>query len=113
MIYKLYVDYFVSKIKEKFVVSKISKIVLLLFVNLLAASSLADRVDKIIISGNDRVEKSTIQEYLGIDAGDDYTEAEKSKAVKRLYATSLFEKISLKYNKGVLKLNVVENYFIS
>lgn len=76
-------------------------------------TSFANEISKINISGNKRVETSTIKEYLGIKVGDDYSPEIKNKGIKSLYATSLFEDIEIVYNEGILNVSVKENLFIS
>ena len=73
----------------------------------------AARIDSIKIKGNQRIEQSTILEYLGINVGEEYSELTTSDAVKNLYATSLFENINIKYDNGVLNVQVVETPFVS
>jgi outer membrane protein insertion porin family len=78
-----------------------------------STQALAQRIDKININGNKRIEKSTIQEYSGIKVGDEYSNSLRSDIVKNLYATSLFENINISFNAGHLKINVTETPFIS
>lgn len=75
--------------------------------------ALADKIEKINIIGNQRVEKSTIREYLQLDIGENFTQPQKSDAVKSLYSSSLFENVSLSFKQGVLTVNVQETPFIS
>ena len=93
--------------------NKVLKIAFFFLVIIISSSAMADKVQKISIQGNQRVEKSTIREYLGIKVGDQYSSVEKSKAVKSLYATSLFESINIKFSNGVLKVTVQETPFVS
>jgi outer membrane protein insertion porin family len=94
-------------------VNKVLKIAFFFVAITISFSAMADKVQKISIQGNQRVEKSTIREYLGIKVGDQYSPMEKSKAVKSLYATSLFESINIKFGNGVLKVTVQETPFVS
>lgn len=85
-----------------------------LFLTVCVSSTvIAANVKKIDIQGNQRVEKSTIREYLGIKVGDQYSQFKRSEAVKSLYATSLFENIDISFSNEVLKVNVQETPFIS
>ena len=93
--------------------NKVLKIVVLMFVTMVSVKSFADKVSGINIKGNQRVEKSTIQEYLGINVGDEYSEQAGNNAIKNLYATSLFENINIQFNNGLLLVNVIETPFIS
>ena len=93
--------------------NKVLKIVFFFLTITISFSAMADKVQKITIQGNQHVEKSTIREYLGIKVGDQYSSMEKSKAIKSLYATSLFESINIKFSNGVLKVTVQETPFVS
>ncbi len=79
----------------------------------ISSVTLATQVQKIDIQGNRRVEKATIEEYLGIKLGEQYSQFKRSEAVKILYATSLFENIDIFFSDGVLKVNVQETLFVS
>ncbi len=70
-------------------------------------------IGKISIQGNQRVEKSTIINYLGLDIGSKYSQEAKNDSLKNLYATSLFETIDIDLDQNVLKVTVKEVPFIS
>jgi outer membrane protein insertion porin family len=78
-----------------------------------SSSAMAEVIKQISVNGNQRVEQSTIIEYLGIKVGDKYAPEAKDKAVKSLYATSLFETINIKFHQGALSVTVQETPFIS
>ena len=78
-----------------------------------SSSAMAEVIKQISVHGNQRVEKSTIIEYLGIKAGDKYNPESKDKAIKGLYATSLFETINIDFHQGNLNVKVQETPFIS
>ena len=88
---------------------------LLLFSFFVSASSAAaeGKVTSIDVSGNQRVEISTVKAYLGFEVGDDYTEQKRNDAIKSLYATTLFDDISISYNSGTLNVHVKETPLIS
>ncbi|MGL4488214.1 MAG: outer membrane protein assembly factor BamA [Rhizobiaceae bacterium] len=65
------------------------------------------------VSGNVRVESSTIADYLGIKPGQSYTAAELDEAVKRLYSTGLFSDVNVRQTGGTLNITVVENSVIN
>lgn len=87
----------------------------LFFLTVLAFSSclFAAKVEKIQVQGNQRVEQSTIVEYLGVHVGDQYSAELKSNAVKNLFTTSLFEDVNISFNNGVFKVKVQETPFVS
>ena len=71
-------------------------------------------IHKITIQGNKRVERSTIENYLGLKVGDEYSLSKEDASIKSLYATSLFENINIKLlSGGNLVVNVLETPFIS
>jgi len=78
-----------------------------------SSSAMAEVIKKISVHGNQRVEQSTIVEYLGMKVGDKYNPETKDKSVKSLYATSLFETINIKFHQGSLSVTVQETPFIS
>ncbi len=94
-------------------VHKAFKILFCLIIVSLSYSTMADRIQRINIQGNQRVEKSTIAEYLGMKVGDQHSGIMQSKAVKDLYATSLFETIDIKFNGASLNIKVKETPFVS
>jgi outer membrane protein insertion porin family len=98
---------------EEVFVNRFIKIVLCIFAILASAHAMADKIQKITIHGNQRVEKSTIKEYLNLNIGDNFSQLIKSKAVKSLYSTSLFESVGLQYNGGKLEVIVKETPFVS
>lgn len=75
--------------------------------------AIADKIKSINIKGNQRVEESTIKEYLGLKVGDKFSQAIKSNAVKSLYSSLLFENVNLKFNNGALDVLVTETPFVS
>ncbi|ABV73111.1 Outer membrane protein omp1 [Rickettsia canadensis str. McKiel] len=93
----------------------ISKLTILLLTIFYYQISLADTViRKITITGDHRVERSTIESYLKLKVGETYNNSKEDEAIKRLYATSLFKKINMYItNKGHLIVNVTETPFIS
>ena len=93
--------------------TKVSKIIIFLVLSLVSLQTLAEKVNKIQISGNHRIENSTIEEYLGIGIGDDISPLTKSDAIKNLYATSLFDDVKIDFQSGTLKVIVEETPFIS
>ena len=91
-----------------------SKIIIILATLILGNNTaFAERVGKITITGNKRVESSTIQNYLGIKVGDEFNFDKQNASIKSLYATSLFEDINIKLISGNLIVTVEETPFVS
>lgn len=90
------------------------KIAVLATTMLCSFSSIAgERINKIVIQGNKRVESSTIRSYLGLKVGDEYSLEEQNSSIKNLYSTSLFEGVTIKFSNGNLIVNVQETFFVS
>ncbi len=70
-------------------------------------------INKIIVHGNQRIETSTIKEYVGFHEGQHFSLESQNSAVKNLYATSLFEDININFDNGILKITVKETPFVS
>ena len=66
------------------------KVVFFSFTIIFSSVSVADKTKTINIKGNQRIEKSTIREYLGLNVGDSFSGSIKSDAVKSLYSSLLF-----------------------
>ncbi|MFK7973521.1 MAG: outer membrane protein assembly factor BamA [Rickettsiaceae bacterium] len=93
--------------------NKILKMAILIIVAGSSMQALAEKIQQIQVTGNQRIEKSTILEYLHINIGDTYTPATRSNAVKNLYSTSFFENINITFDNGTLNIAVTETCFIS
>jgi outer membrane protein insertion porin family len=94
-------------------VQKILRLTLLTFSTLVSHHVLADTVRRISISGNKRIETSTVQNYLGLRVGDECNAVNQNKVIKNLYATSMFENINVHCENGTLFVSVIESPFIT
>ena len=65
------------------------------------------------ITGNKRIEESTIESYLLLNIGDDYTEQLSDATLKRLYNTGLFSDVDVGRRGSTLVISVVENPIIN
>ncbi len=70
-------------------------------------------VQEIRVNGAQRVEPSTVLNYLGVQVGDSVDQASLNEALKKLYNTGLFADIGLKQDRGVLFVDVAENPVIN
>lgn len=75
---------------------------------LISSAAYAQPIKQIQIIGNARIETSTVIEYLKLDVGQEYSQYAKNEAIKNLYATSLFESVSIDFSSGTLVVNVKE-----
>lgn len=71
--------------------------------------AMAETVQDIRIEGNQRIETSAIETYLGIERGDDVDQYEVDSALKRLYETGFFSDINVEQEGSVIKVEVTEN----
>ena len=65
------------------------------------------------VRGNQRVEASTIRDYIGIKSGQSYSANDLDEAIKRLYSTGLFSDVSINQSGGTLVITVSENQVIN
>ena len=72
----------------------------------------AEVVKDIIVNNNDRISLNTIKTYGSIETGVDYTPDELNNILRNLYETNFFQDVSLKIEKNILIINVVENKLI-
>jgi outer membrane protein insertion porin family len=72
-----------------------------------------ETIQDIRIEGVQRLEPETVISYLSLNKGDDVTPAKLDEALKALYATGLFEDVSLKMDNGILVAKVTENPVIN
>jgi outer membrane protein insertion porin family len=70
-------------------------------------------VQRIVVSGNERIESSTIASYLPIQPGDTLDAAKIDLALKTLFRTELFADVKIDLQGGDLNIRVVENPIIN
>ncbi len=91
----------------------IKLLVIVSFLFVLNNAVAASKIKEIVVSGNQRIESSTVKEYLGFNKGDLFSAEGQNSAIKNLYATSLFETVSLNFSQGILQIDVKETPFVS
>lgn len=100
----------------RFIQLKSKAIMFLLFFGMMFTSTpvwSAERVERIEISGAQRIEESTIASYMDLKVGDIADEAARDRALKSLFATGLFADVKVKQTGSVVKINVIENPVIN
>ena len=82
---------------------------------LLAATSpaFAEAIQRIAVTGNERVETETVATYLPFKVGDQYNAADSARIIKSLYATGLFANVGLDFNNGVVTVKLAENPLVN
>lgn len=89
-------------------------IVLSLCVFLAPLSSIAaTAIKKIDIRNNKRIESETIKSYLEIEEGDEFDQDKVNNSLKEMFATGLFEDISVSIKNSTLIIDVQENPIIN
>ena len=68
----------------------------------------AQIIEKINISGNQRVSSETIIMFADIKLNEIYDEKKSNEILKNLYNSNFFENISVKFENGLLNIKVVE-----
>ena len=72
----------------------------------------ADKINNIKISGNDRISDQTIILFSGVNINDDIGTNEINNIIKKLYETTFFSDISIKFDNNLLSISVIENPLI-
>ena len=83
--------------------------IILLF---LFSNAFSDTLNKIEITGNDRISDETIKLFISVDIKDEIDEVKLNNILKDLYDTDFFKDISVKFDNQILSINVIENPII-
>ena len=83
-----------------------------IFISFLLSISRSEIVEKITISGNDRISNETIQMFSEVSINDDLKKFEVNSVLKRLYNTNYFENVTVSFNNNILEIYVKENPII-
>ncbi len=68
-----------------------------------------DTVRSITVTGSQRLEADTVRSYIKLRIGDIYTQQAGDQALKDLYETELFSRVSVTNNGGAVVIDVTEN----
>lgn len=80
---------------------------------LLPASSYAEIIRSIQVSGNKRIEPETVLSYIPLKSGSSYDQAILDQALKDLYATGYFSDVQIKHQNGIIGVEIIENAIIN
>ncbi len=95
--------------KNKFLIAS-----LLLSSSILSSMpAFAEKIKDIDVSGNERIEKETIINYISLKINQEFEQKQLLESVKELYKTDLFNDVSLKFNNGVLRVYVKETPLVT
>src|SRR5277367_1786554 len=78
-----------------------------------AAAPQGPPVQRIVVTGTQRIENATVLSYVTIRVGDAYDEQIVDKSLKTLFATGLFADVKFNWDGSTLSINVVENPIIN
>jgi outer membrane protein insertion porin family len=70
-------------------------------------------IQSIRIEGNERIESGTIRSYMLVQPGDPFDPARIDRSLKTLYATGLFQDVSLTRQGDILVVKLVENPLVN
>ena len=82
------------------------------FLFLLIKSVYAEKIEKINISGNERISAKTIIIFGEINLEDDFNENKLNLILKNLYKTNYFEDVKINLTNNILNILVSENPII-
>jgi outer membrane protein insertion porin family len=78
-----------------------------------AATANGDTISEVRVEGNQRVEGRTILSYLGLKAGNRFSQGEIDNGLKNLFATGFFSDVKLLRDGSQLVVRVIENPVIN
>ena len=70
-------------------------------------------IRSVTVTGNQRLEAETVISYMKLRPGETYTSERGDEALKDLFATELFADVAIRYNDGVVAVEVRENPVIN
>ncbi len=83
-----------------------------IFFTFFASLGFADIINKIEISGNKRISSETIKVLGDVMISKNFDASEQNNTLKKLYDTNFFKDINISFDKGILKILVIENPII-
>jgi len=89
----------------KFLFLKIRIILIFFF---LISTAYSEIINKIIISGNDRISSETIKMFSNVEINNEISNNDINSILKNLYQTNYFEDINLNFKNNILIINVKE-----
>ena len=78
-----------------------------------ANNSYSEIVNKVNVSGNERISLETIVIFGDVVIGKDYKTSDINILIKKLYETSFFSNISVELKNNILEITVKENPIIN
>ena len=84
----------------------------ILFLFLTTKLALSDVINKIEVTGNDRLAKETIILFSELNVNDNINSNDLNNTFRKLFNTDYFKDINISFNNGILKIGVIENPLI-
>jgi outer membrane protein insertion porin family len=78
-----------------------------------AVAQTGEVIRRIQVEGNERIEPSTVESYLAIRPGEPYDPQKVDESIKSLFATGLFDDVTIQAQGDTLVVRVVENPIIN
>jgi outer membrane protein insertion porin family len=78
-----------------------------------ALSQTGDVIRRIVVEGNQRIEPSTVESYLALRPGEPFDSQKLDDSLKSLFATGLFDDVTIDQQGDALVVKVVENPIIN
>lgn len=78
-----------------------------------AQPAMAQTIEEVRVTGNQRIEPDTVRSYLVLRVGDEFDDAKIDKSLKTLFATGLFADVNISRDGYALVVNVVENPIVN
>ena len=85
---------------------------ILTFLLFYSSSAFSKTLNKIEITGNERVSKETIKLFIQVDVNDQINENKLNNILKDLYETNFFKNVSVEFENQILLIKVDENPII-
>ena len=92
--------------------TKIINKLFFLFLFFLSTHGYSEIINKIEISGNERISEETIKLFISTDIKDEINDSKLNNILKDLYETNFFQDINVKFDNQILSINVQENPII-
>lgn len=86
---------------------------LTIIISLLPIHAFAATIERIEITGAQRIEETTIASYIDVKRGDEINGLTSDRILKNLFATGLFADVKVAHNGGTLAINVIENPIVN
>ena len=90
----------------------LKKLFLFFFILCISTSAFSEKINTIIIDGNDRVSKETIKMFSGVSLNEDLTQDDINDILKKIYNSNFFDNVYISLNKGQLNISVSEKPLI-